>query len=56
VVSCLHSGAFLWLNFYHATDIPSHNYQLSFAPSSEWPEFYATGAQIASYYQGIVRE
>jgi hypothetical protein len=30
-------------------DIPAHNYAYSFEPNPEWPNYYATSAQIYTY-------
>ncbi|KZV72482.1 FAD/NAD-P-binding domain-containing protein [Peniophora sp. CONT] len=35
-------------------DIPSHCYQLTFAPNTQWSGFYAPGPEIRAYLQGVV--
>ncbi|KAF3010351.1 hypothetical protein E8E14_008823 [Neopestalotiopsis sp. 37M] len=35
-------------------DIPSVNYQLSWAPSAEWSSFYSSASEILAYFQNIV--
>ncbi|CAK7204021.1 hypothetical protein SEUCBS139899_006772 [Sporothrix eucalyptigena] len=37
-------------------DVPSHAYQLSFTPNPRWAEFYAGGAEIREYYEGVVHK
>ncbi|CAK7213573.1 hypothetical protein SBRCBS47491_001850 [Sporothrix bragantina] len=37
-------------------DVPSHAYQLSFGPNPHWTEFYAQGAEIRAYYEGVVQK
>ncbi|KAL1893531.1 hypothetical protein Sste5346_006360 [Sporothrix stenoceras] len=37
-------------------DVPSHAYQLSFAPNPHWTEFYASGAEIRQYYEDVVHK
>ncbi|KIH87062.1 hypothetical protein SPBR_04850 [Sporothrix brasiliensis 5110] len=37
-------------------DVPSHAYQLSFAPNPHWTEFYAKGAEIREYYEATVKK
>lgn len=37
-------------------DVPSHAYQLSFAPNPHWTEFYAGGAEIRQYYEGVTEK
>ncbi|KAL1860806.1 hypothetical protein Plec18170_001318 [Paecilomyces lecythidis] len=37
-------------------DIPSHTYQLSFAPNPRWSEYYAPGWEIREYYEQVVKE
>ena len=34
-------------------EIPAHNYAFSFAPNSEWPNYYATSEQIQSYMHDV---
>ncbi|ETS84129.1 hypothetical protein PFICI_02154 [Pestalotiopsis fici W106-1] len=35
-------------------DIPSVNYQLSWAPSTKWSSFYSSASEILAYFQNIV--
>ena len=35
-------------------DIPSHLYSYSFAPEPDWSAFYAPGAEIQAYLEGVV--
>lgn len=35
-------------------DIPAHNYAYSFAPKSDWPNYYATSKQIHQYMHEVV--
>lgn len=35
-------------------DVPSHAYQLSFAPNLDWTEYYPKGAEIQQYYERVV--
>ncbi|KAF1845296.1 FAD/NAD(P)-binding domain-containing protein [Cucurbitaria berberidis CBS 394.84] len=35
-------------------DIPSVNYQLSWAPSSDWSSYYSSAGEILAYFKGIV--
>ncbi|EED17180.1 dimethylaniline monooxygenase, putative [Talaromyces stipitatus ATCC 10500] len=37
-------------------DIPSHSYQLTFAPNTHWSEYYSSGAEIRQYYERLVKE
>ncbi|KUL85739.1 hypothetical protein ZTR_08526 [Talaromyces verruculosus] len=37
-------------------DIPSHSYQLTFAPNTHWSEYYSSGAEIQKYYEGLVKD
>ncbi|KZV71680.1 FAD/NAD-P-binding domain-containing protein [Peniophora sp. CONT] len=39
-----------------ACDIPSHAYQLSFEPNTQWSSFYAPGAEIKAYLEGVVEK
>ncbi|KAM0549873.1 hypothetical protein ACHAPJ_009120 [Fusarium lateritium] len=35
-------------------DVPSHSYQLSCEPNTEWSEYYPKGAEILQYYEKVV--
>ncbi|OAP62747.1 hypothetical protein AYL99_01974 [Fonsecaea erecta] len=35
-------------------DVPSHVYQLTFAPNTQWSEYYSEGSEIQRYYAGVV--
>ncbi|KAL2418247.1 FAD-binding monooxygenase tazF [Exophiala dermatitidis] len=37
-------------------DVPSHVYQLTFAPNPNWSEYYAKGSEIQQYYEGVARD
>ncbi|KAI0948890.1 hypothetical protein AcW1_008635 [Taiwanofungus camphoratus] len=37
-----------------ACDIPSHCYQYTFEPKTDWSSFYAPGAEIRAYLQSVV--
>ncbi|KAL5404052.1 hypothetical protein PMIN03_009431 [Paraphaeosphaeria minitans] len=37
-------------------DIPSHSYQLTFAPNHRWSEYYSPGSEIQSYYEDVVKQ
>ncbi|SMY20886.1 unnamed protein product [Zymoseptoria tritici ST99CH_1A5] len=37
-------------------DIPSHVYQATFSPNTEWSEEYAQGPEILSYWRSIARK
>lgn len=37
-------------------DIPSHNYQLSFDPKTDWSATYAPGEEIKGYWHGIEKK
>lgn len=37
-------------------DIPAHVYQSTFAPSTQWSEEFATGAELRDYWQGLARK
>ncbi|KAF2008609.1 putative dimethylaniline monooxygenase [Aaosphaeria arxii CBS 175.79] len=37
-------------------DIPSVNYQLSWAPSPDWPSFYSSAGDILAYFKGVVEK
>ncbi|KAL1603763.1 hypothetical protein SLS60_005353 [Paraconiothyrium brasiliense] len=37
-------------------DIPSHSYQLTFAPNHRWSEYYSPGPEIQRYYEDIVEQ
>ncbi|KAM0751744.1 FAD/NAD-P-binding domain-containing protein [Meredithblackwellia eburnea MCA 4105] len=52
-----YGGTWFW-NTYPGVrcDIPSVNYQMSFSPKPDWPEFYATGGDIQEYYEGVVHK
>ncbi|CAK7233921.1 hypothetical protein SCUCBS95973_008759 [Sporothrix curviconia] len=53
-----HVGGTWWENQYPGVrcDVPSHAYQLSFAPNPHWSEFYAKGQEIREYYEGVVHK
>ncbi|KAJ4503944.1 hypothetical protein HRR83_008758 [Exophiala dermatitidis] len=36
-------------------DVPSHAYQLTFAPNPNWSEYYAPGEEIRRYYEDVVQ-
>lgn len=37
-------------------DVPAHCYTYSFAPYAEWDAFYATGAQIKTYFETVAAD
>ncbi|KAI1627239.1 cyclohexanone monooxygenase [Exophiala viscosa] len=37
-------------------DVPSHVYQLTFAPNPRWSEYYAPGHEIREYYEKVVKD
>ncbi|KAH8597214.1 cyclohexanone monooxygenase [Bisporella sp. PMI_857] len=37
-------------------DVPSHAYQLTFAPNYNWSEYYPKAAEIQQYYENIISE
>ncbi|KAF2832390.1 FAD/NAD(P)-binding domain-containing protein [Ophiobolus disseminans] len=37
-------------------DVPSHCYQLSFAPNTQWSEYYPKGDEIQQYYENTVKD
>ncbi|KAK9422621.1 putative Sterigmatocystin biosynthesis monooxygenase stcW [Seiridium unicorne] len=37
-------------------DIPSVNYQLSWAPSATWSKFYSSAAEILAYFKNVAQE
>ncbi|OKL59727.1 hypothetical protein UA08_05029 [Talaromyces atroroseus] len=37
-------------------DVPSHVYQSTFAPSREWSQHYATGAEIKAYWSQVAEK
>jgi cation diffusion facilitator CzcD-associated flavoprotein CzcO len=39
-----------------ACDIPSHVYQYTFEPHTQWSKFFAPGAEILSYVQGVAQK
>ena len=39
-----------------ACDIPSHVYQYSFEPNTQWTKLFAPGAEILDYIQGVARK
>ncbi|KAI0029542.1 FAD/NAD-P-binding domain-containing protein [Vararia minispora EC-137] len=41
-----------WLGL--ACDLPSHAYQYSFEPNTQWSNFYAPGPEILQYLEGVV--
>ncbi|WAO91495.1 Hypothetical protein NCS54_00897000 [Fusarium falciforme] len=36
-------------------DVPSHAYQLTLKPNTQWSEYYPKGSEIQQYYEGVVR-
>ncbi|GJE84376.1 NAD(P)/FAD-dependent oxidoreductase [Phanerochaete sordida] len=49
-------GGAWWSNRYPglACDIPSHCYQYTFFPNTQWSAFYAPGSEILAYLQTVV--
>lgn len=49
-------GGTWWSNRYPglACDIPSHCYQYTFFPNTQWSAFYAPGSEILAYLQNVV--
>ncbi|EJT96935.1 flavin-binding monooxygenase, partial [Dacryopinax primogenitus] len=39
-----------------ACDIPSHTYQLTFEPKTDWSAFYSPGPEIRSYLEGVTEK
>ncbi|KAF9877191.1 4-hydroxyacetophenone monooxygenase [Colletotrichum karsti] len=37
-------------------DVPSHAYQLSCEPNTEWSEYYPKGAEIQAYYDKVIEK
>ncbi|KAI1400682.1 putative dimethylaniline monooxygenase [Hypoxylon fuscum] len=37
-------------------DIPSVNYQLTWAPSADWSSFYSSASEILAYFQGVAEK
>lgn len=37
-------------------DVPSHVYQLTFAPNTDWSEYYSKGSEIQQYYERVAEE
>lgn len=37
-------------------DVPSHVYQLTFAPNPNWSEYYSPGSEIQQYYERVAEE
>ncbi|KIW82821.1 hypothetical protein Z517_02064 [Fonsecaea pedrosoi CBS 271.37] len=37
-------------------DVPSHVYQLTFAPNTDWSEYYSKGSEIQEYYARVVED
>ncbi|EIM91707.1 FAD/NAD-P-binding domain-containing protein [Stereum hirsutum FP-91666 SS1] len=37
-------------------DVPSVNYQMSWSPNPDWPEFYAEADEIHKYYRGLAEK
>ncbi|KAF9895269.1 hypothetical protein FE257_000171 [Aspergillus nanangensis] len=37
-------------------DVPSVNYQFSWAPSTEWTSFYSSGPEILKYFQNVASQ
>ncbi|KAF4627805.1 hypothetical protein G7Y89_g10350 [Cudoniella acicularis] len=46
------------INQYPGTrcDVPSHAYQLTFAPNTKWTEYYPKQSEIQQYYEDIIVE
>src|SRR5690349_17344399 len=38
-----------------ACDVPSRNYQYSFAPNPDWPSLHASGPEIWDYFDALAR-
>ncbi len=36
-----------------ACDVPSHLYSYSFAPNTEWSQFFSSGAEIRAYFENV---
>lgn len=36
-------------------DVPAHAYTYSFAPNPEWSAYFATGSEIQSYFESVVK-
>ncbi|KAI0053474.1 FAD/NAD-P-binding domain-containing protein [Auriscalpium vulgare] len=51
-------GGTWWANRYPglSCDIPSHSYQLTFEPNTQWSGFYAPGSEILAYLQRVVEK
>ncbi|KAH8591217.1 hypothetical protein B0O99DRAFT_632827 [Bisporella sp. PMI_857] len=51
-------GGTWWENTYPgcACDIPSHSYQYSFHPNSQWSKFYAPAPEIRAYLENVVEK
>ena len=39
-----------------ACDIPSHVYQYTFEPNTQWSKFFSPGAEILEYVQGVAKK
>ena len=39
-----------------ACDIPSHVYQYTFEPNTQWSKYFAPGGEILDYVQGVARK
>ncbi|KAL4799460.1 FAD/NAD(P)-binding domain-containing protein [Aspergillus venezuelensis] len=39
-----------------ACDVPSHLYQYSFKPNTEWSQFYASSSEIQRYLEDVIEE
>ncbi|KAL4948475.1 hypothetical protein BDW69DRAFT_203512 [Aspergillus filifer] len=39
-----------------ACDVPSHLYQFSFKPNTEWSAFYASSSEIQGYLEAVIEE
>ncbi|CZR52655.1 related to monooxigenase [Phialocephala subalpina] len=46
------------INTYPGTrcDVPSHAYQLTFAPNTKWTEYYPKQSEIQEYYENIITD
>ncbi|TFY70634.1 hypothetical protein EVG20_g2373 [Dentipellis fragilis] len=51
-------GGTWWVNRYPglACDVPSHCYQLTFEPNTNWSSFYVPGPEILTYIKSIVEK
>jgi cation diffusion facilitator CzcD-associated flavoprotein CzcO len=39
-----------------ACDIPSHSYQYTFEPNTQWSKFFSPGSEILDYVQGVAKK